>query len=130
MTSATIPPEDLERLVKLLALTASQHDGEALAAIRRANAVLDRLQIHWVELIDALAKERTVIVEVERERVTQADRIDDAFDLVLSTATGSFRDFIIDLLDQWRAKGSLSPKQLAALLRSEKRHRSAMQDAF
>jgi hypothetical protein len=42
---------DRKRLLKLLELTTSQYDAEALAAIRRANATLRRANITWEELI-------------------------------------------------------------------------------
>ena len=39
------------RLAKLLELTASSHDGEALAAVRKANQERERLGLTWTELI-------------------------------------------------------------------------------
>src|SRR5713101_6237128 len=42
---------DRSRLVKLLNITESQHDAEALAAIRRSNDLLRRSKTSWVELL-------------------------------------------------------------------------------
>ena len=39
------------RLAKLLELTASSHDGEALAAVRKANQERERLELTWTELL-------------------------------------------------------------------------------
>lgn len=42
---------DKERLAKLLSLTESEHDGEALAAIRKANEVLRLHRTSWPEAL-------------------------------------------------------------------------------
>ena len=39
------------RLGKLLELTTSNHDGEALVAIRKANEALKQLGLSWTELL-------------------------------------------------------------------------------
>lgn len=59
---------DKDRLVKLLNLTASMHDGEALAAIRKSNELLQQHKSSWSEVmgLDAPAVE----AEVEQPRPT------------------------------------------------------------
>jgi hypothetical protein len=42
---------DRSRLVKLLNMTESQHDAEALSAIRRSNDLLRRSNTSWAELL-------------------------------------------------------------------------------
>lgn len=42
---------DVDRLVKVLAMTTSDHDGEALAAIRKANAILKEQGLTWAEFV-------------------------------------------------------------------------------
>jgi len=42
---------DKDRLIKLLNITASQHDAEVLVAIRMANALLRQNQTTWPELL-------------------------------------------------------------------------------
>jgi hypothetical protein len=42
---------DRDRLIKLLNMTASQHDAEVLVAIRKSNALLRRNQTTWSELL-------------------------------------------------------------------------------
>jgi|HubBroStandDraft_6_1064221.scaffolds.fasta_scaffold240194_1 hypothetical protein len=42
---------DRSRLVKLLNMTDSQHDAEALSAIRRSNDLLRRSNTSWAELL-------------------------------------------------------------------------------
>jgi hypothetical protein len=45
---------DRERLIKLLNLTGSEYDAEALSAIRRSNALLRRHRTTWAELLAPL----------------------------------------------------------------------------
>lgn len=40
-----------ERLVKLLMMTTSDKDGEALVAVRKANKLLRQLGVNWQELL-------------------------------------------------------------------------------
>jgi hypothetical protein len=47
---------EIERLKKLLALTQSENDHEALAAMRRANAILAKHNIDWNSLFAALQR--------------------------------------------------------------------------
>ena len=42
---------DRDRLLNLLARTTSEHDGEALAAARKANQLLARHGLTWAEVI-------------------------------------------------------------------------------
>lgn len=116
---------DFARLRKFLALTASEADGEALTAVRMANAVLARTKVHWFDLMDAVEhnQPRAASPVTARRRTSAAEEIDEAFDLVLATSRGSFRDFILNLLEQWQESGSLSPKQRAALLKAAQRAR-------
>ncbi len=43
-------PLDKDRLIKLLNMTMSQHDGEALSAIRKSNELLNLNQTSWSDL--------------------------------------------------------------------------------
>lgn len=45
-----MPTSDAELFVKLLAMTTSAHDGECLAAIRKANTILRRNQLTWAQV--------------------------------------------------------------------------------
>lgn len=48
-----MPNLDKGRLIKLLNLTASDTDGEALGAIRRANAALRKAKTSWEEVVNS-----------------------------------------------------------------------------
>ena len=43
--------DDLERLVKLMEMTTSNYDMEALLAVRRANILREKLGKTWAELL-------------------------------------------------------------------------------
>ena len=43
--------DERERLLRLLRLTASDQDGEALAALRRAARLMERLEFDWEGLL-------------------------------------------------------------------------------
>lgn len=49
-----VPELDTKRLVKLLSLTKSSEDNEALSAIRKANDVLYKSDVCWEEVINGL----------------------------------------------------------------------------
>jgi hypothetical protein len=114
---------DFSRLRKLLALTTSDADGEALSAIRMANAILTRTKVHWFDVMDAAERVTEEQQPAPPRKSRVAEEIDEAFDLVLATSQGAFREFILDLLEQWQDAGSLSPKQRAALLKAARRAR-------
>jgi len=114
-------PGDLLRLRKLLAMTASDLDGEALNAMRMANAILTRAKVHWIEIFNAIENADAA----KRPAPTVSDEINSAFDTVLcSCREGGFRSFIESLQEQWERTGSLSPKQRGALFKAAKRANS------
>lgn len=47
----TLQGEDRSRLIKLMMLTTSDFDGEALSAIRKANKLLSHLKMNWSEVL-------------------------------------------------------------------------------
>lgn len=65
-------PDDLERLIKVLGLTTSDQDGEALSAIRRANEILKRGGTTWAQLLGAQSIFKTAEqCQAEREAEMQ-----------------------------------------------------------
>jgi len=54
----------LDRLIRCLELTTSSHDGEALAAIRKANEELARIGVGWDALVATTDAELTNHVRV------------------------------------------------------------------
>jgi hypothetical protein len=114
----TITVAEFERLKKMMGLTFSDNDGEALNALRAANKVLQGKKLTWRDVL-----ERTVTVDVEaappepRPREEARDeRVENAFDLLRDS--DKWTPFIESLHDQWERKNWLSPKQRAALFRN------------
>ena len=65
---------DKERLVKLLNLTASSHDGEALAAIRKSNELLQQCKSSWSEVVGYVEPVEVPVVEQPRPAPAPAPR--------------------------------------------------------
>jgi hypothetical protein len=51
MTTALLDPRNADRLCKLLGLLSSNHDGEVLAAARKADGFLRTLGLTWRDVI-------------------------------------------------------------------------------
>lgn len=47
----TLPADAITRLSRLLGMTGSSHDGEALNAMRMANALLQKHRTNWAEIL-------------------------------------------------------------------------------
>lgn len=46
-----IPPETIDKLRKIAGMMASPHEGERLAAVNRANSLLDANKLKWADVI-------------------------------------------------------------------------------
>jgi len=95
-----------KRLVKLLAMTTSNHDGEALAAARKANAFVQKLDMSWESILCPEQEQDNVAQPVphhaEAKHLLQAGKgIIDAFE----------RRFLIGIM----GFQSLSDKQKSTL---------------
>lgn len=61
-----IGANDLAKLRKLMAMTASKSDGEALTALRMANKILESNQLAWKDVFDrAITVDQTIADEGE-----------------------------------------------------------------
>lgn len=113
---------DFNKLQKLMAMTASDNDGEALNALRAANAILKKYDITWERVF-----KRLVTVEIEEapsEPPSSAARdiaLEAALDKALKSSSGGFRDFLLSLQAQWHEKGWLSPAQREAVFKAARR---------
>ncbi len=67
---------DLRRLVKLLGMLGSQHDGEALAAARKAHALVRDSGHTWAELVSLISDSASAAAEaaMAREEAYAANR--------------------------------------------------------
>lgn len=130
MTSKPLPITQFAKLEKMMGLTFSDNDPEALVALRMANKILTAHKLTWSDVFKRLV---TVDVESAPDEPTvkaeghggsgqpsaksQGSDIAEAFEIVrrdLKKGT-SFADFIDSLEVQWDEKGYLSPAQRKAL---------------
>jgi hypothetical protein len=113
--------QEFQLLKKLLALTTSPVDAEALAALRRVNALLKQCDVDWNLILS-----KTVKVIAAAEPLDEGpgstksfraadDSVDNDFDddlqLALDSSSGSFRDVLLSIEAQYRDGRALSPRQ-------------------
>lgn len=107
---------DLIKLVKVLGYTTSPNDNEALSAVRMANGILDAANITWEEFV---SQKTIVIQEIIQKNVIQKEKNPDTMKKLqacLENVRGaSGLAFIRSLAQQYNDRGTLSPRQLAAL---------------
>lgn len=128
---------DFNRLKKLMGLTFSENDPEALSALRAANAILAKDALTWDRVLDRVVQ---ILPEVEEgpvvheppahrraapSRPGSRNEIEEAF-AVLDAADdlGDFQDFIDSLRRQYEENLHLSDKQKRALFRAADRERN------
>lgn len=117
---------DRDRLTKLLALTTSDNDHEALVALRMANELLKREKLSWVEVLGN--EGRTVRVSITREPVDEnwiaphlRDKvvIETMFRAIVATRApgdnGDFWGFLASVKLRWATHGALTQGQYQAL---------------
>ena len=117
-------------LKRVMQLATSDNDAEALAALRKANSLLQAAGVDWQRVFERCV---TVGIEVEEapeevdrraHRARERTEILEAFETVEeSDPTGSFADFIASLKEQFDKRGTLTENQKAALLKSADRAR-------
>ena len=97
----------ITRIAKCLELTASNHDGEALAAARKANKLREMLGTTWTELIEG---PRTVAQPVAGGPVPDPREMFETIRL-FNPPRGKWRPVIESIEDFWTTRGYLTPKQ-------------------
>lgn len=107
-----------DRFVYFMERTTSEHDNEALVALRKANEMLKEFNFSWTELLTAkkaISDERVIEEKVE-EQAKAGDELGRMFDYLLQEVQqGSFRSFIESVHKQYNSRGTLSPKQEKAI---------------
>ena len=131
----------IERFVKLMMLSTSDADQEALAALRKANAMLASAKINWADVLvsvldDELRRPRRKSKPAEppaepaEPPPPPRQRFDDAMTINVMFATvyqhgignGGFAKFIESIQQYWDAYGFLTEKQFTALKNAAERH--------
>lgn len=134
---------DNDRLSKLMAMTTSDNDGEALNALRMANKMLSAEKLTWEEVLGAAS--RHVTVSIQRRPMQEAYQaqenwvaphlkdkpvIEQMFRTIYasagpaaSTGDGSFMDFLNSVHKYFETHGQLTNGQYQALRRAYSRCR-------
>ena len=127
--------------VKLMMMTTSSQDAEALTAIRKANAILAAANVNWEEFLTAITDSQinqspTPAADDDDDdddgfedigkhngKYDDADEINRLFSRAFArTSHGSgFRDFLDSVHEWWEKKGFLTEKQYHAIRRAATR---------
>lgn len=106
---------DIAKLAKLMELSASPIDGEALNAIRMANKMLLEHNISWSQFIS----EKTLIIQEVQQIVTKTKPDVDVekmlTECIINIYSPTGLAFVRSLNDFYKTKGFLTPKQKEAL---------------
>jgi len=122
---------NIQMLIKLLRMTESQHEGEALSAMRMANSLLNKHNANWDEVM------RGVVPMVDADPFKSAPKpgappavkysdkveIDTYFATLCSRDLGTFKDYVDDVHKWWTEKGFLTQKQYDVIKKSAQRTR-------
>ena len=137
-------PIDRPKLVKLMGMTQSQNDGEALNAVRLANAMLKVNGISWSSLLDPVTKSRpapppppkrkpsgpsgrgtseaAARYDAPKSRFTDPD-IGRMLSSLLRDTKGDFRNLIESLNEQWKEKHYLTERQYEVVMNAYEREK-------
>jgi hypothetical protein len=118
---------ELEKVVKLLNLSTSDNDHEALLAISKANEFVRKANLTWDEiLLKEKPKVHAPIPEWKRGQEEARREFESnpqfgktceyAFSKLLDLEGLKARDFILSLQSQYQRKGYLSMKQIESLV--------------
>lgn len=119
--------QKFEKFIKLMMMTTSPNEGEALTATRMANALLLEANLNWDEFLRGKAKIiSNTIAGTQRysgKKYQNASEIEAMLEAVLrNTKPGkSFHSFIKSLSDWWEDNAFLTEKQYSALRKSYER---------
>jgi len=134
-------PKSKSLFIKLMMMTGSSHDGEALVAIRKANAILAEANVNWEEFLAALdqSHDRSYMTPPSKRKEAKRDptefsdvggnekhdneaEIDALFERVYDRvhSGSSFYEFVQSVHDFWIQKGYLTEKQYQAIRRASR----------
>lgn len=65
-----LPEKEKERLVKLMQLTLSDNDNEALRALRKATKILDRNHLNWDQVLNLIDVKKIIAFENDQGGLT------------------------------------------------------------
>jgi hypothetical protein len=119
--------KEFERLKAFMMMTTSSNDGEALNALRMANALIAKDNRNWQEVLEQLVSV-TSEAKYEAQRAAAQpramsrtpDEINAALEFMLDALppSSSFRSFMESLHAQWEARQYLTERQIEVLFNS------------
>jgi hypothetical protein len=119
-------------LVKLMMLTTSDNDNEALVALRKANAIIAGTGMNWEAFLHMKVKwpeARGAEPPPEYPSRTHSTRwprsaeIDRMFEVLDENVKGSFREFVEDVYSFYTRTNFLTTAQYQAIKRAYDNHR-------
>jgi hypothetical protein len=111
---------NFERFIKLMMMTTSSHDNEALSALRMANAELASLNRNWEEILRGKVKVETPSKSAPTGKKFDGPDINPMFERAFNRCkpNSSFYEFLESIHAWWETKGFLTEAQYNALKRS------------
>jgi hypothetical protein len=123
------------QFVKLMMMTTTSNDHEALVAIRKANAILASANVNWEEFLGAVDEAKASSSSTRSNSdsdfsdidgsssyrgsgaCSDASLIDPMFEQAFANVRpgSSFRDFIESIHEWWETRGYLTQRQFQAL---------------
>lgn len=102
---------DTEKIIKLLKLSTSPNDNEALSAIRMANKILAAVPLTW----DMVSFKK----QSAPKKSTDNEAVDKMFNVVLKTLykRSSLNDLVQQLWNKWNSRRTLDGDELEALMK-------------
>lgn len=136
MTAKTISLTDLALLKKVLGMTTSEHDGEVLSAIRKANSILKKGGLSWADVLErTVSAGQGVVVNTgpigepkAAQETTLEEQIQHAFDTLRGVPLGGFRNFIDSIEEDFKKKKYLTPEQRNPLFKAYRNHKARMRE--
>ena len=116
-----------EKFIKLMKMTTSPSEGEALNAIRMANSLLLEANLDWDDFLRGKAKivggSASSQTTYSGKKYTNSNEIESMLEAVLNNVRSgtSFRTFIESLRDWWESNQFLTEKQYNALRKTYER---------
>lgn len=106
--------------MKLLELTSSDHDGEALAAIRKANELLEAKGLRWAQFIEQLtgipekqlrSSDQPRTARRGTMTYTELEAIFEQIDSLYHLLSDNQKDWVERMREAWENATSLSKRQ-------------------
>ncbi len=111
MSPPPLTPKDRDRLVKLVGMLGSEHDGEVLAAARKATALLKEAKLTWADVVTGTPapQQRTFTMDMS------------GFDSAMRAAAASFEEMARQQRDRYQTYTSELDREKAAIAQARLR---------